>query len=318
MVWYINDSSLCKQYPTKDLFIADLQLILRLRSENKIVRDHLLCSRNISATYVTSNLTFQETVQGSADRTFTRLALAWITQKGPFWDDSRETNANDLFFHNSKDVTNDGLGEVARRQLTGKEATCFSFANGGFNSSPIPVVQGLLDEPISHLNVDNLWCINALKISANAKIPFPINWDQMLEQAQSRFNKLTILSNCTKPLENEPFKSSVVERVFSLLEVLQKFMDSLTPAGLHTDTTNELISNHFSGSKAWFTDESERNKIDFKSEMTFPDPDKPGKYVFCPWHGKIKTPQYRIHFEWPAKQGQPIRVFYIGPKITKS
>ncbi len=28
--------------------------------------------------------------------------------------------------------------------------------------------------------------------------------------------------------------------------------------------------------------------------------------LLCPWHGKIKTPQFRIHFEWPRPAGQRI------------
>lgn len=52
--------------------------------------------------------------------------------------------------------------------------------------------------------------------------------------------------------------------------------------------------------------------------MTFSDPSPTGKKLFCPWHGKIKTPQFRIHFEWPRPAGQrEIKVVYIGPKITK-
>jgi hypothetical protein len=39
--------------------------------------------------------------------------------------------------------------------------------------------------------------------------------------------------------------------------------------------------------------------------------------IFCTWHGKVKTPQYRIHFSWPISAVAPLYVVYIGPKITK-
>jgi hypothetical protein len=52
--------------------------------------------------------------------------------------------------------------------------------------------------------------------------------------------------------------------------------------------------------------------------MSFVDPENPAKKFFCPWHGKIQTPQFRIHFEWPIPAHQQrLKVLYIGPKITK-
>jgi len=51
--------------------------------------------------------------------------------------------------------------------------------------------------------------------------------------------------------------------------------------------------------------------------MTFPDPDVQGETLFCSWHGKVKTPQYRIHFSWPVTAASPVYVVYVGPKITK-
>ena len=35
---------------------------------------------------------------------------------------------------------------------------------------------------------------------------------------------------------------------------------------------NELVQSHFVGDKAWFTDESERNKNAYRRELTFKDP----------------------------------------------
>ena len=39
--------------------------------------------------------------------------------------------------------------------------------------------------------------------------------------------------------------------------------------------------------------------------------------LFCPWHGKVKSPQYRIHFSWPTTATTPIYIVYVGPKLTK-
>jgi hypothetical protein len=72
------------------------------------------------------------------------------------------------------------------------------------------------------------------------------------------------------------------------------------------------------GANARITDESKTNKSDFKEELKFVHP-KTGEKIFCPYHGKIKTPQYRIHFQWPLpEKAQQLFIGYFGPKITKS
>ena len=47
-------------------------------------------------------------------------------------------------------------------------------------------------------------------------------------------------------------------------------------------TGNELYNKHFVGEKAWFTDESKKNKDNFRKEMTFPDPEDTSQKIFCP------------------------------------
>ena len=145
----------------------------------------------------------------------------------------------------------------------------------------------------------------------------PINWSQMLATAHASFDSLALAADCMDSLKMEPFSSYVVERVFELLRVLNEFMECRNKDGTHSNRNNELIAHHFSGGKAWFSSESDSNQRNFKQDLTFPDPDRPGQKIFCPWHGKIKTPQYRIHFEWPMKSSPKLRVLYIGPKITK-
>jgi hypothetical protein len=175
----------------------------------------------------------------------------------------------------------------------------------------------LPEDPIRTVPVPNLWDTETLRESALAAAPAPANWQQMLEQAQGRFDKLNLSPKSIDNLQREPFSQYVVERIFVLLGVLQEFSACRREDGSYSERNHELIAQHFRGGKAWFTDESETNKRDFYREMSFADPERPDRKVFCPWHGKIKTPQYRIHFEWPMDAQSRLRVFYIGPKITK-
>jgi hypothetical protein len=115
-----------------------------------------------------------------------------------------------------------------------------------------------------------------------------------------------------------PFSQLVTKRIFELLDILNRLVIESDLNGQLSETGRNLLQQHFSGDKAWFTDESSTNKRNFKQEMTFSDPIDNSKKIFCSWHGKIKTPQVRVHFEWPRPNNQKkIKVVYIGPKITK-
>lgn len=317
MNWYVNDLSLCGQYSEASAFLDDLSELMRARSRVPMLEQQLFCSRMLHTRPVTPTMNFREAVKSASNHTLVPLILAWLTKYGPFWEDDREFNEDDYFEHGGQDVTDFGLGEAARSLLAGQPASTFSFASGGFDYSPIEILHGLPESPLDTVPVPNLWDADVLCDSAQAAVPAPANWLQMLEQACGRFNKLSFSPRSTDSLRGEPFSQYVVERVFVLLGVLQEFMDCLHGDGSYSDRNHKLIAQHFAGEKAWFTDESETNRQNYRAEMSFPDPEHDGKKVFCSWHGKIKTPQYRIHFEWPVEARPKLRVFYIGPKITK-
>lgn len=315
MAWYVNDLSICGQYQIASRFLEDLKELMRLRQQIPILKRELFCSRALHTRPVTSTMNFREVV--SSDKALTQIVLSWLTKNGPFWDDDRQSNPDDYFEYQGLDVTDHGLGEAARRQLVGEEPYSVSFSNAGFDYSPVAVMHGLPQDPLGTVLIKNLWEIPNLQDNALAAIPPPINWQQMLDQAQVRFDKLVFSTRCIDALIMEPFSAYVVERSWELLRVLNEFMQCRNDDGSYSDRNNELIKNHFSGEKAWFTDESEHNQQKYREEMSFPDPEQPGVKVLCSWHGKIKSPQYRMHFEWPSQSNPTFRVFYIGPKITK-
>lgn len=318
MSWYINDISLAGQYQTPVDFIADLKQLLVARNQIPLLAAQLYCSRSVHCRPVSPNCDFQRAVINSGDRSLIALVLNWLSKAGPFWEDSRQHVADDYFEYEGTDVTDQGLGEVARRLLSGSAGSTYSFARTGFDKTPLHVVHGLPEAPFGALDVHNFWEIAGLRLAAEDATPPPQNWNQMLNKAQDQFEQLNLIPSCIEPLIGEPFNRYVVERVNELLGVLNEYVTCFSEAGDKTDRNHELLTQHFTGEKAWFSDESETNKQKFRSQMTFIDPCDSTREVFCPWHGKIKTPQYRIHFEWPPRLRERLRVFYIGPKITKS
>lgn len=314
MAWYVNDLSLSGQYCNADAFLEDLRELMRLRQTMPVLETGLFCSRRLHTCLVTPGADFREVVQATSDRNMVRRVLEWLTKRGPFWDDVRQPNPDDYFEFNGQDVTDQGLGEAARCQIAMRSAISVSFSGARFDYSPLEVMQGLPEAPINHLFLENIWELPALRASAVRSVPPPVNWKQMLDGAQSQFDRLYFSPACIDSLKSEPFRQYVVERVFELLGVLQEFMTCLDDEQSYGKKKTEILNQHFVGEKAWFTGES---PID-REDLSFPDPESPGTKLFCPWHGKIKNPQYRIHFEWPVQPGsQVLRIFYIGPKITK-
>jgi len=313
----VNDLSVAGQYANPTAFRLALEPVLKLRARRPDLQKTLYCSRVFSNLPATPTLSVQQAIRETRDQLYIRLVLGWLAKAGPFWDGDRFSNPDDYFHFDLSDVTDQGLGEAARRILGGLEAGSFSFSDGSgkFERTPLNVVHGLPESPLGSADVPNLWTIEHLERSADS---MPSTWRQMLETLAAKYDQLVLSPDILSHLEGYPFHTGIVHRIFALLRVLHllavetKDDQSFTSAGL------ELWQQHSVGDKAWFTDESERNKQIFKNEMTFWDP-QANATCLCPWHGKIKPNQFRIHFEWPRPKGQKqIKVFYIGPKITKS
>lgn len=313
---YLNDLSLAKQFDTTAAFVIELNTLLNLRERSQFIADILVCSRDIHLRHVTGLHTFQDAVIRSGDKGLLRRVLSWVTKSGPFLDNERHIILDDYFEHQNSDVTDTALGEAARATLLGTANNLISFKGGGFDYRPIPVQHGIPEDVLGNLNLNNEWNFSLIRNIVFTAIPPPINWHQMLDQSINKFEHLRFSPECIEHLLSEPFSSYVVERFFELCKTLDEYAGILSEFGKPTTRSNEIIAQHFSGEKAWFTDESDTNKKNFADKLLFNNLNGIGK-TSCPWHGKIKTPQYRLHFKWPINPGDCIEIFYIGPKLTK-
>jgi hypothetical protein len=246
--------------------------------------------------------------------------LAWLANSGPFWDDEREPNVDDYFECKQLDVTDEGLGEAARRKLNGKDARSFSFIGGpvNFEESPLVVEQGIPEDRLATLNILNYWGVDALAEAAEAAKPPASSWSDVIDEFPDLYPNMVFSPDILEQLKSQPFSRAVAERLGELLTVLEELVGQSDAHGKLSPRGVELLNNHFVGEKAWFSNESDKNKARFKKELTFRDPLNRDREIFCPWHGKIKVSQFRVHLEWPRAEGQrEIKVVYIGPKITK-
>lgn len=324
--WFINDLSLAGQFHEPNEFKEALMPLFLLRLRNSGLKNCLYCSRLLINSKVTNNLNFQQAVIATRDRSFVSQVLHWLSKSGPFWDDSRQNSDNDYFEYLTYDVTNQGLGEAARRKLIDIEANVFSFLGGQipFNTTPLLVRQGLREQPITDIAVENQWQISQVK-DLLSHIQYSC-WQDVHTRAVEMFGNL-IISNYSQAMETlsiTPFNKRIAERIIFLLNILNELSSEIDECSNQPSSNKrvEILKKYFAGScgniMPLFKPESDTNKRNFRNELTFQDPENPSNRIFCEWHGVIKSPQTRIHFEWPPKTGQKkIKVVYIGPKITK-
>jgi hypothetical protein len=319
--WIVNELSLEGQFSTASAFLAVIEPLARLQAQSAAIRESLYCTRNLSQRPVCGGDSLASVVGSSTTREKKQLILSWVTRSALFVEEDRQSERDDLFYFANTDITESGLGEAARRVKDGQSAGVFSFLGGSsldFSPDPLVVTHGLLEEPLGQLGVPNETEVSLIELRSLSAMPTPRTWRDLLSDCQLRFPKLIIPDTILYKLEHEAFQPNVCKRVIELLKVLNEYISERLPTGEESERAKEIRAQHFIGEKALFTDESDRNKSDFRIDMTFADPDNRDKRIFCPWHGKIKTPQYRIHFEWPVPSGQKkLKVLYIGPKITK-
>jgi len=311
----LNDLSLHGQFPSVPDFQNALRSIMRIRNKMQQFGRELYCHRNIVQAQVSHELTIQQAIQ-QFDLNERRAVMGWLTQHGPFWEDDRSHESDDYFEYQEQVVTDTALGEAAFRCFNGSEYHTFSLAPSNWMFTPIPVVW-LRDNKATDIEVSNHWEISTLETALRAAAAPIQTWEQLASIMPIRCTNLTFTTDSFEPLLGYPFVNSAAKRIVELLETLDKFKSCFDLQGQRTTEGQRIYQDHFVGEKAWFTDSSDSEKNKFKANLTFKHPFSDTETLFCTWHGKVKTPQFRIHFSWPISANESVYVVYIGPKITK-
>ncbi len=316
--WVLNELSLHEQFPTPQKFVDTLRALLKARSSNDTLRASLRITPEIAQRRVCVDHTFRDAVERVANRVEKQQVIAWIANQGPFWTTDRPKIEDDLFYCGQDDVTDAGLGEAARRRLTLERTEVMSFlgANAAFDADSILLTHGLLENPIGQIELPNVTNLAVLEAACTAAPKAPSSWSGSLDALKAQYPDVWFASNLADYLDGLPFIPYVHDRAAELIGVLSKIAASRDEQGAWSDTGKYLHAIHFVGEKAWFTDESDTNKVNFNEKMSFVR--ACGTKEMCSFHGKIKTPQYRIHFPWPPAAGGPVEIVYFGPKLTKA
>lgn len=314
----LNDLSLEAYGSSPPSLINDLLDLVQFNTQAKKFGGSIKSHRNVRNTFILGNKSLIDVIGLFTSRDQRQKILTWIDRSGPFWCESREENSDDYFEFNGLDVTDRGLGECARKQIINKPVASYSLGQKKeFRVNSLCVQHGLSEDILGLYKIKNYCDFESLRAQLHSLLPRPRNWEDLISYAKAHFESLVFSDDLLSQIQAQPFSSCVSERFFELCNALEKIIKSRDDKNQFSSLTHELIEQHFHGDKAWFSDESPNDKRDFENQLQFKNCYSGEKEIFT-FHGKIKTPQIRIYFDWPlVPEMEQIQIVYFGPKITK-
>jgi len=306
-----NELSVDGQFPDLESFRAAVDRTMSIRNLARRYGCELQCHRNITHCKVTHELFMQQAVNRALSQAKRSAFLQWLTSHGPFWGDERMHGDNDYMelACNGKVVTETAVGEAAYRILHNIACGIVSMEHPTWVHSPIAVNWHQNEAPRS-INVCNHWNSDQVETALRDAPAQSLNsWENLESTAKTCCPNLVFASSAFSPLHDQgvPFNESAAQQLLKRLTVLRDLKDK----------GHEIYQKHFMGDNAWFSDSSDTEKSRFRNDLKFRHPEPDGDALFCPWHGKVKHCQLRIHFSWPVRANEETYVVYVGPKITK-
>lgn len=311
-----NDLSIHGQFPDVATFQVAIGRVMTMRelARRRYGRE-LQCHPKVAHASVTDRSSMQQAV-GRFSREMQSALMQWLARSGTVWEDYRRHGDDDWLECEGEVVTDTAIGEAAYRRFHGTECGLVSMDPSSWLFSPF-AVEWHESESVRSVDVPNYWRVEGLTAALDAEPAALGSWADLETVARRRCPALTFSPSCFRPLSGHPFGHGAAQALLSRLIVLHDFKNAFNEHGQRTAEGEEILRKHFAGTEAWFSDSSPTEQAEFRRELTFRHPAKAGEALFCTWHGKVKTPQLRIHFSWPVHVSEPLYVVYIGPKITK-
>ena len=314
----VNDLSIHGQFREIAKFRDALARLMNMRSLAQRFDREVYCHHALLTAQPMKDISMQRAL-GQLASNERRAAMAWLTRYGPFWDDLRRHSDDDYLECRGEVVTNSTIGEAAFRTLHGVECGLVSLTPSNWDYSPVEVIWRREAEGLENqqTNLDNWRDVVMLEEKLQIAAPPIRSWDNLRESSTRRFNSLTFADGCFEHLKGLPFTNSVADRVIVLFDILDRLAREFDENGMRTREGHRIYQDYFTGDRALFSDSSDDEKTSFRNQLTFPHPNDPGKYLFCPWHGKERHMKLRLHFSWPIESCRPVYVVYVGQKLTK-
>jgi len=310
-----NDASLHGQFAAFEPFLDSLRDLLDIRKKLQEKGLSLKVCRSIRNQKVTASQTFNDFIGSITNQDLKRYLLVWLDREGPFWEDQRQHDASEYFECCGEVVTDTGLAEAAYLNINEDTSSLLISLNpSSFETNPLTVFWKERNDEDIEIKINNACCAATADELASHFETAPESWPELIEWAKRICPNLLLSEDIINQLGTQ-FIPNVARRTQVLLNALNSIIQTQKD-GNHSKF-NELRRKWMEGGNARFTSSSDSELDDFAGKLTFKHPVSE-QSITCSWHGKIKTPQYRIHIEWPMpKNSERLFVAYIGPKITK-
>ena len=316
MELFFNECSLHGQFLNIQKFESSLDALMALRRVAKKYDRELYCHREAMQAMVTHQLSLPQIIR-SINRSKANALMGWLGGTGPFWDDARRHPIDEYLECQGEVVTDTAIGECAYLRFSNKEAQMASISPSNWNTALLEVTWHKSAQLHQSENLVNHFAVETLEAELQKAEPPLQSWEQLARLCQQRFDALHFSVDAFSPLKGCPFVLAAAKSIFDLLGVLSKFKKTHSLGNGRDQDGDELYQTYFTGPRAWFSDSSDREKNDFRHEMSFTHPERNEEIIFAPFHGKVQTPQMRVHFSWPVTAQSPLYILYIGDKITK-
>ena len=315
---FVNELSIHGQFPDPASFRRAFGRLMAMRAVAGRFGREVYCSQGLLFAHAVAGMTMPQTIQhfSEAQR---RSALGWMTRGGPFWEDIRRHGADDWLESRDAIVTDTAVGEAAYRSLIGLASGLLSITPSDWDFSPVTVTWRRTDagQEDRHTELQNWRADTTLEESLRTAPVSLGSWNDLQRVSILRYAGLTFGNDCFDPLDGLPFAKSAAERVLVLLDILERLSGAFDASGVRTPYGQRMYQDYFTGDNALFSDSSDTEKRNFRNHLTFPHPADAGRTLFCPWHGKVRRMDLRLHYSWSGRAGEPVYVVYVGPKITR-
>ena len=314
-----NDLSIHGQFSDASSFRMSFIGFIAMRSVARRWDRDIYCNRQMAQAEPMPGVPMSKAVARYLSEAERRAVMAWFTRGGPFWEDENRHGEGEWIESGGNIVTGSAVGEAAYRSINGVATGLVSVEPSKWNASPVSVLWRLGDELTDQRStkVQNWWDAAALESALERAAPPLASWSQLRDVAIRRFDRLRFSDRCFIPLAGVPFAKSTADRLAQRFAILNRLAGCFDENGIRTREGHWIVKQYVKGDNAFFSKSSESEMREFKAQLTFPHPGKPGEKALFGWHGKMARQTIRFHFSWPIRAGEPVYIVYVGPKITK-
>ncbi len=321
MEYLVNDLSFHGQFEDTGTFRAALGRLMAMRAVAKRYGREVHVHHNLKHAMATRQLTVPQAAAGLTREQRSAL-VSWVNQEGPFWEDARAHGPDEYLQCGETLVTDTAVGEAGFCRVHGIDRTLMSVTPSEWTRSPLSVEWIQAGSSPRAAEVTNFWDPTTLQAALQAAPPPIASWRQLEAAMLARCTNLVFAKDAFAPAFGHPFSQAACGRIAVILDAVHELKGAFDANGRRTPRGHELYDNYCTGKKgdgcrgAMIKDSSDTEKATWQSELTFAHPGDPRRKLFCPWHGAVQTPQWRVHFSWPVRADEPMYIVYVGPKIT--